>query len=54
MSILPLKILIIGIIIYLVWAAVYHKKDRSLTFAIFIEYLLTAVLSIILIMGVLL
>ncbi len=48
-----LKILSIGILAYLLWAAVYHKRDKSLTLAIFLEYLLTALLVIILLMGVL-
>ncbi len=40
--------------IYLSWALIYHKIDKSLTLPIFIEYLLTAVLVLILLMGVLL
>lgn len=47
-----LKILAIGIIIYLLWAIVHHKKDKSLTLMIFLEYLLTAILVFILIAGV--
>lgn len=39
--------------IYLAWAAIFHKIDKSLTLPIFIEYLLTAVLVLILLMGVL-
>lgn len=39
--------------IYLAWAAIFHKMDKSLTLAIFIEYLLTAVLVLILLMGIL-
>ena len=38
--------------IYLAWAAVFHKIDKSLTLPIFLEYLLTALLSIILLTGV--
>lgn len=49
----PINILIIGIIIYLIWATVHHKKDKSLTLAIYLEYLLTATLAIILLLGVL-
>ncbi len=47
-----LKILIIGVIIYLIWSLIHHKKDKSLTLEIFLEYLLTAILSIVLLMGV--
>lgn len=47
-----LRILAIGILTYLLWAITYHKKDKSLTFATFVEYLLTALLSIILLIGV--
>lgn len=49
-----MKILAMGILIYLTWALIHHKRDKSLTFPIFIEYLLTALLSIILLTGVLL
>lgn len=48
-----LKILISGILIYLIWALIHHKQDRSLTFATFVEYLLTAALALILLLGVL-
>lgn len=47
-----LKILVIGIIVYLVWALFYHRKDKSLTLPVFLEYVLTAVLVLILISGV--
>lgn len=47
-----LNILIIGILIYLGWALLHHKKDKSLTLLIIVEYLLTAVLVLILISGV--
>ena len=46
------KILIIGVLIYLVWALVHHKRNKSLTLSIFLEYLLTAVLAAILLLGV--
>lgn len=48
-----LRILTIGVIIYLIWALMHHKRDKSLTLPIFLEYLLTAVLSLILLTGVL-
>ncbi len=47
------NILLIGAIIYLVWAIIHHKKDKSLTYSLYLEYLLTAVLTLILLMGVL-
>lgn len=47
-----LNILLIGILVYLLWALVHHKRDKSLTLAILLEYLLTALLSIILLTGV--
>lgn len=46
------KILILGIIIYLIWALIHHRKDKSLTITVFLEYVLTAVLVLILITGV--
>ena len=50
---IALKILAIGVIIYLVWALTFHKSDKSLTLVIYLEYLLTAALVLILLMGVL-
>lgn len=47
-----INILIIAILAYLVWALVHHKKDKSLTLEVFIEYLLTAALSLVLLLGV--
>ena len=47
-----IKILIAGIIVYLVWGLFHHKKDKSLTLPILLEYVLTAVLVLILILGV--
>ncbi len=49
---IALNILIIGVLIYLAWALFYHKRDKSLTLPILLEYLLTAVLVLILITGV--
>lgn len=48
----PISILSVGIIIYLLWAIVHHKKDKSLTLTIYLEYLLTAALTLVLLMGV--
>ena len=42
-----------AIFVYLLWAFIYHKKDKSLTLPIYLEYLLTAVLVLILLIGVL-
>lgn len=47
-----LNILTIGILIYLVWALVHHRHDKSLTLEVFVEYLLTATLALILLIGV--
>lgn len=47
-----MKILIAGIIVYLVWALFHHRKDKSLTLPVFLEYVLTAVLVLILVSGV--
>lgn len=47
-----LKALALAVLIYLIWAIIYHKKDKSLTFEVLVEYLLTAVLVLVLLMGV--
>lgn len=47
-----LKILGIGISVYLIWALIHHKRDKSLTLPILLEYVLTAMLVVILILGV--
>lgn len=47
-----INLLIIGVLFYLVWALLHHKKDKSLTFPIIVEYLLTALLVVVLITGV--
>ncbi|MBI2086508.1 hypothetical protein HYT74_04150 [Candidatus Daviesbacteria bacterium] len=46
-------ILTAGAIIYLIWALIFHHRDKSLTLAIFLEYVLIAALVLILLMGVL-
>lgn len=48
-----LKILAVGVLIYLIWAIIHHKRDKSLTLEVCIEYLLTAALALILLFGVL-
>lgn len=45
-------ILIFVIFMYLVWAYFYHKLDKSLTYANYLEYVLTATLAIILLLGI--
>lgn len=50
---MALNILTIGILIYLVWALVHHRRDKSLTLGIYLEYVLTAVLALMLLVGVL-
>lgn len=47
-----LKILTFGVILYLIWAILHHKRSKSLTFTIFMEYLLTAALSVVILLGV--
>lgn len=47
-----MNILIIGILIYLTWALIYHRIDKSLTLVIYGEYILTAALALILLLGV--
>jgi len=49
-----LKIMAVGILVYLIWAYVYHRRHKSLFLHIFIEYVLTAALVLILLVGVLL
>lgn len=48
----PLTILLIFALLYLIWALLHHKKDKSLTLPIFLEYVLTATLALILLTGV--
>ena len=47
-----LNIVTLGALFYMVWALIHHKKDKSLTFAIIVEYLLTALLALVLVAGV--
>jgi len=49
---LPIFIIFGASVIYLTWALIFHKIDKSLTLGILIEYLLTAMLGLILLMGV--
>ena len=48
-----LNILLVGVLIYLGWALIHHKRDKSLTLEFLVEYLLTATLSLVLLTGVL-
>ena len=50
---IQLSLLLGATFVYLLWAFIYHKKDKSLTLALYLEYLLTAVLVLILLLGVL-
>lgn len=45
-------VLTAAILGYLFWAFVYHKLDKSLTLTNYLEYVLTATLAIILLLGV--
>lgn len=49
---IQLSILIIAVLAYLIWALWHHRRDKSLTFPILLEYLLMATLSLILLTGV--
>lgn len=42
----------LAVIVYLVWALIYHRIDKSLTWIVFLEYLLTALLSLVLFAGI--
>lgn len=50
---MAVNLLVLGILIYLLWAMFHHKKNKSLTLPVFMEYLLTAALVLILLSGVL-
>lgn len=47
-----MKVLIIAIFGYLIWALWHHRRDKSLTWPVWIEYLLIVLLVLILILGV--
>lgn len=49
-----LKILLVGIVAYLIWALIHHKRDKSLTLPILLEYLLIAALALVVVMAALL
>ncbi len=49
---MSIKILVTGILVYLIWALIHHKRDKSLTLPIFIEYLLISALALVLVFGV--
>lgn len=46
------KVATIGILVYLIWALIHHKRDKSLTLPILLEYVLTAILVFILVLGI--
>lgn len=48
-----MKVIIFAILGYLIWALVHHRHDKSLTWPVLIEYLLTILLVLILLTGVL-
>lgn len=50
---LELIILVAATAFYLAWALIYHHLDKSLTLDVFMEYVLTALLALILLIGVL-
>ncbi len=49
---LQLSIIIIAILVYLIWALWHHRRDKSLTWLILMEYILLAGLVLILILGI--
>lgn len=49
-----LIILVASAASYLAWALVYHHLDKSLTLEVFLEYVLTAILALVLLIGVIL
>ena len=48
---MPLLIIGISCFLYLIWALIYHKLDKSLTLPIILEYVLTAALVLTLLSG---
>ncbi len=48
----PFYVMLSACFLYLIWALVYHKFDKSLTLNIYLEYLLTAALVLVLMTGV--
>lgn len=47
-----MKVLIIAIFGYLIWALWHHRRDKSLTWPVLMEYFLIALLILILILSV--
>ncbi len=47
-----IQIALIASSLYLAWALIHHRLDKSLTLAVYIEYLLTAALVLIITTGV--
>ncbi|MBI2600821.1 hypothetical protein HYW42_02610 [Candidatus Daviesbacteria bacterium] len=48
---LQIKVVFILTLSYLIWSFVYHLHNKSLTKNIMIEYILTAALTLVIIMG---
>lgn len=48
---LKLSIIIIACLIYLIWAYLYHHLDKTLSSGVILEYVLLAMLVIILLTG---
>lgn len=48
-----LALFLAAILVYLFWAFIYHKLDKSLTLVNYLEYVLTATLAIIFLLGIL-
>lgn len=53
MPLMQFQILVILSILYLGWALLHHNLDKSLTLEIIIEYVLTALLAMVILYGIL-
>lgn len=49
---LQIRTLVIAALVYLIWAYAHHYFDKSLTVGVYMEYLLTALLALVLMLGV--
>ena len=53
MLLVQFQILVMLSVLYLGWALLHHNLDKSLTLEIIIEYVLTALLAMVILYGVL-
>lgn len=47
-----IQLLLISILLYFAFALHHHRGRKNLTFVLFIEYLLIAILAVVLLLGV--